>query len=352
MPNTIERLFPGVAKHLPRVELCERPTPVDAGEIVIDGARIGLAIKRDDLTSSVYGGNKVRKLEYLLCRAKDRGATRVATFGAIASNHATATSVFAQRQGLRCVCFLSHQTRTPAAGRALNMHSKLGTELVEFGRERPQRIATLRRALAEEKTWVVPLGGTCWLGVVGVVDAGLELASQVEAGDVPQPDELYVAMGTMGTVAGIAIGLALADLPTRVHAVRVTDESFANPVMLERLIKKTVMLLHRMDPGIPADLADRVNVTYRPEFFGRGYARATTDSERAVALAGEQLGLSLENTYTGKAFAALLADCRTNRTGNTKTMFWNTYNSTPLPVDTQRPNDVSGIPETFWSYFD
>ena len=103
-----------------------------------------------------------------------------------------------------------------------------------------------------------------------------------------------------------------------------------------------------MDLLIPGDLADRVNVTYRPEFFGPGYARITPESERAVSIADEQLGIKLENTYTGKAFAALLAD----RRAGSQTMFWNTYNSTPLPVDTQRPDDTSGIPEAFLSYLD
>ena len=346
----IEQRFPGIARHLPRIELCERPTPVDVNEIVVDGARVAVAVKRDDLTSPVYGGNKVRKLEYLLRRARDRGASRIATFGAIASNHATATSIFAHREGFDCIGLLSHQTRTPASARALNMHLKLGTRLVEYGGSRAQRIATLRKTLRGQETWVIPLGGTCWLSVVGVIDAALELAAQIESGQLVQPDELYVAMGTMGTVAGIATGLALAGLPTRVHAVRVTDELFASPCMLQRLISKTALLLRRMDSTVPEDLAERVNVNYRPEFFGRGYARATPESERAVALAVDQLGLTLENTYTGKAFAALLADRRTDA----QTMFWNTYNSTPLPVDTRQPSDIAGgrIPESFLSYFD
>lgn len=348
MPNTIEQRFPGIAQQLPRIELCERPTPVDAGEIVVGGARVAVAVKRDDLTSPVYGGNKVRKLEYLLRRARDRGASRVATFGAIASNHATATSVFAHREGFDCIGLLSHQTRTPATARALNMHRRLGTRLVEYGGSRAQRIATLKQTLRGQKTWVIPLGGTCWLGVIGVIDAALELAAQIESGELPQPDQLYVAMGTMGTVAGIAIGLALAELPTRVHAVRVTDESYANPVMLKHLMEKTALLLKRMDSAVPENLVERVNLCYRPEFFGPGYARATAESERAVAVAHDQLGLTLENTYTGKAFAALLAD----RRADAQTLFWNTYNSTPLPVDTKRPDDVAGIPESFLSYFD
>ncbi|MDJ0919162.1 MAG: pyridoxal-phosphate dependent enzyme, partial [Woeseiaceae bacterium] len=164
MANTIEKKYPGVAKNIPRIALCERPTPVDVNEIVVDGARIAVAIKRDDLTSPVYGGNKVRKLEYLLRRARDLGASRVATFGAVASNHATATSIFSQREGFSCTCFLSHQTRTPAAGRALNMHNRLGTEIVEFGGSRRERIATIRRTLRGQKASIVPLGGTCPLG--------------------------------------------------------------------------------------------------------------------------------------------------------------------------------------------
>ena len=351
MRNALEEAHPAFERGLPRLPIAELPTPVLNSTLDAHGIRTSLSVKCDNLTSAYYGGNKVRKLEYLLHRARQRGATRVATFGSVASNHAMATSLFAQREGFSCVAFLAHQTRTPAAARALNRHLEIGTKLVRWGGDSRARTAAVREHLRDgEKTWVIPLGGTCWLGTLGFVDAGLELARQVERGELEAPDAVYVAMGTMGTVAGLAIGFALAGLHTVVEAVRVTDESTANPTALARLISKTVTLMRRYDPAVPGNLASSCNVNYRPEFFGAGYAKTNPETDEAVAIAGDQLGLTLEPTYTGKTFRALLEDRRSRP--DRRVLFWNTYNSKPLPVDTLRPDDVSGCPQEFLSYFD
>ncbi len=349
MANTLETRFPGLA--IPRAELVASPTPVSTVTLDVDGIRDTLTIKLDNLTSGHYGGNKVRKLEYLLARAKERGVDTIATFGAVASNHAVATSLFAQRAGFRCQCFLAHQTRTAAAGRALNMHLKLGSEVVRYGGDRSARIAVLRKHLAYGATDIVPLGGTCWLGAIGFVNAGLELAEQIAAGELEEPDLVYVAMGTMGTVAGLALGLALANVSARVQAVRVTAEETANPVALHRLVRKTAGMMRRLDASIPDDLSRRVAIDYRPEFFGAGYAKTNPETDRAVAVAAGEMGLALEATYTGKAFRALLEDREQDR-GSKRRLFWNTYNSVPLEVTARRPAKVDGLPESFLSYFD
>ena len=90
------------------------------------------------------------------------------------------------------------------------------------------------------------MGGSSWLGAVGFVNAGLELAHQVASGDLELPHRIYIANGTMGSCAGLALGLALADLPTELHAVRVVDDRFTSPSGFERLMRKTAMMLHRI----------------------------------------------------------------------------------------------------------
>lgn len=349
VPNTLEKLFPEL--RFPRVDLVAAPTPVSTSTLHADGLRDTLAIKHDNLTSTHYGGNKVRKLEYLLARAQHRGANTIATFGAVGSNHAVATSLFSRRLGFNCLCFLAHQTRTPAAGRALNMHLNLGSTVVRYGGDRASRVATLREHLPAGSTDVVPLGGTCWLGAIGFVNAGLELVEQIRRGEIDEPDAIYVAMGTMGTVTGLALGLALGGSTARVQAVRVTAEETANPVALARLISKTAGLMHRADPTVPSDLPERVCIDYRPEFFGAGYAKTNPETDRAVAIAADELDLQLEATYTGKAMRALLADRERDGAGKRR-LFWNTYNSVPLGVTAKRPASTDRIPETFLSYFD
>lgn len=303
-------------------------------------------IKHDDQTSQLYGGNKVRKLEYIFERAIDRGAKRVATFGAVGSNHALATALFAKQLGLGCTCFLGHQRPTPYIPGTLYAHLAAGTELVQYGAG-IDHLQLFRKYLQGRDTWVIPIGGTTWLGVVGFINAALELAAQIEAGEVTKPERIYIANGTMGSVAGLAIGFALANLPIDLHAVRVAASQFAYPQALQRIIRKTVTLLHRLDASIPDDVWRRTSLTWRDEFYAGGYAATDDATNRAVSVAQAQLGIKLETTYTGKAMAALLADLSAN---SHRSLFWNTYNSNSLPSDAATSANIDSIPQEFLSY--
>ena len=139
--------FPTAGKTLKREILANLPTPV--GDVLVAHAsgQRSISVKHDNLTGDLYGGNKVRKLEYLLKQAGEKGCKRIATFGSAGSNHALATSLYARKLGLDCTCFLSHQAKTPLAPATLNMHIKNGTELVRYGGSYAKRIATLREYL-------------------------------------------------------------------------------------------------------------------------------------------------------------------------------------------------------------
>jgi D-cysteine desulfhydrase len=352
MTDHLAARYPRLAARLPTTPLADLPTPVDTKRLPTAAGRREVSIKHDDLTAGLYGGNKVRKLEYLLRRALDRGAERVATFGTVASNHALATTLYAGTLGLPCTCLLSHQTRTPACAAKLGLHLAHGSELVYFGGPRATRVQVMRERVQGRHAWVIPAGGSNWLGTVGFVNAGLELAEQVNAGAIAVPDRVYVANGTMATAAGLALGLALAGLAAEVHAVRVTHLSVSNPQAMRRLIAKTATLLHRLDPAIPADLAGRVRLCFRDEFFGDGYARPTPAAERAIAIARDELGLQLEATYTGKALAALLDDLDKPTLTTQSVLFWNTFNSRPLGAAGTGPAARGNLPAEFLRYFD
>lgn len=351
MSNHLATAYPRLAARLPRTRLADLPTPLVERPVATRAGNRRVAIKCDDRTGRLYGGNKVRKLEYLLFRAADRCAQRVATFGTVASNHALATTLYARSVGLACTCFLSHQTRTANAPRVLNLHLQNHTELVPYGGSYAQRVGLLRTHLWNRRAWVIPAGGSSWLGAVGFVNAGLELAAQIEAGEVSLPDRLYVANGTMGTAVGLALGLALAALPIEVQAVQVTEDFIASPGRMRRLLLKTAAMLHALDPAVPADLADRARYRFRCGFLGDGYAKSNPATERAVGIARDELGLSLEATYTGKAMAAMLYDLDQKHCAGQSMLFWNTYNSQPLPASADKPDDVSQLPEEFLRYF-
>jgi len=352
MSDFLATAYPRLASRLPRLRLAELPTPIDTMTLCNAGGKHNISIKRDDLTGKLYGGNKVRKLEYLLHKAQERDSRHIATFGTVASNHALATTLYARSLGCECTCFLSHQTKTANAAKALNLHLQMNTHIVPYGGGRKSRVATLREHLTDRRVFLIPLGGSNWLGAVGFVNAGLELAAQIDAGDIEIPDRLYVANGTMATAVGIALGLALARLPTQVQAVQVTESFVSSPESMHRLLAKTAFALHQIDASVPNDLADRANYRFRTGFLGEGYAKTNDATERAIAVARDRLGINLEATYTGKAMAALLQDLDENRDGRENILFWNTYNSRPLSADTERPANTDKLPEAFLRYFD
>lgn len=345
-------LYPRLAARLPKCAIADLPTPLDEYTVSSAGNTSSILVKRDDLTNKLYGGNKVRKLEYLLQRARDREAKRVATFGTVASNHALATALFATSVGLDSTCLLSHQSKTHKAPIALNMHLHNATEIVRFGGNRAERVATMRKSLQNRRTWVIPMGGSCWLGVIGFVNAALELVQQLEESGRATPDRIYVANGTMGTVAGLAAGLALANIDTQIHAVRVTHAFIANSEAMQRLIHKTAYMMRRLDNRIPENLAEGCNIVYRDEFFGAGYAKTTPATDQAIATAREQLGLALDTTYSGKAMAAALSDLAQGELYSRTALFWNTHNSRVLPVSAARPDDTAALPKEFLRYYD
>lgn len=353
MPNGYSYLnlhYPQLNR-LPREFLGAFPTPVTRHQT----GRLPLYVKHDDLTHPLYGGNKLRKLEYLFGQALARGHRSVATFGAAGSNHALATALHARSLGLACTCLLVHQPKTPSVRRTLAMHLAIGTRLVPwrgYGREDLSLYRRLFRGPdAAHRPFVIPMGGSSWQGAVGYVNAAFELARQVEAGELPEPSRIYVPLGTMGTVAGLALGLAAAGLRSRLIAVRVVIEAVADEARTRRLAEKTNTLLRRLDADFPVVEPGRLNLEFRHEFLGPGYAVPTPEAVSAVAWAKERLDLGLETTYSGKALSALLADAEGGVPDAGPALFWNTYSSAPLPAAADEPAGPT-LPEAFRRYFE
>ena len=148
-----------------------------------------------------------------------------------------------------------------------------------------------------------------------------------------------------------AIGLALADISTEIQAVRVTDRNYSGGQRLQQLINKTLDMMRRIDKSVPRDLAARTNIRLRHSFFGDGYAHSNDATDFAVRFALENMGLTLESTYTGKTMAALLADLESSHDDQAKILFWNTYNSVTLPAIVEAVPGRGELPVEFLSYF-
>jgi D-cysteine desulfhydrase len=196
----------------------------------------------------------------------------------------------------------------------------------------------------EDKAVVIPAGGSDATGTLGYVNAALELADQIKRGDAPQPATVVVAAGTLGTAAGLALGFAMARMPVRIIAVRITSRIVTNERVLIRLIRGAEDILRRA--GVPGEQADRAmqSVQLRHEHIGRGYGIATEEADAAMETLGA-LGIHLDATYTAKAAAALL---RHTETAEGPVIFWHTLSAQepPLPA----PVSIGNLPTPFQSY--
>lgn len=324
-PNPLFRACPSLAGRVPWVRLGDWPTPVTSIDppAGFDGE---LWVKRDDQSSSLYGGNKVRKLEYLLADARRSGAGRLITVGVVGSHHCLATAVHGRGQGLptSLILFPQPMTEHARAIAGLNRAWAAETRMCSSFAAEPFVGAALRWRLRRESPYVIPGGGSNALGALGYVGAAMELAEQVQRGELPRPDTITVAAGTLGTVAGLAIGVAMTDVADRVVGVRIVPSVIANTWTLSRLIEGAIRLLADHGAPVPDARAAVDRVALVGDYFGGGYGQPTEAGGRAATWFGER-GLVLDPTYTAKTAAALLDRLAAGRTG--VHLYWHTLSA-------------------------
>ncbi len=348
------RRYPALEAQVPRLPLCQLPTPLEPVALA-QGESAGVWVKRDDLCARPYGGNKVRKLEFLLAHAQQCRAKHLITFGYAGSNHALATALYARRAGLRLTAILLPQPNALYVRRNLLAGHAAASRLI--ARRNVRAIAAtvawktaIALATTGRRPYIIPAGGSSPIGVMGYVNAALELADQIAAGAMPAPDRIYFSLGSMGTAAGLAIGLALAGVDAELHAVRVVDTKFGNREKLEALVRATATRIRQWVPDLPPmDPLRRVVV--RDDFFGLRYGEFTESGVAAVHEARHAASLRLDGTYTGKALAALISDAKRGELRGKNVLFWNTHNSGD--VDALGAGvSYRALPHAFHRYFE
>jgi D-cysteine desulfhydrase len=287
-------------------------------------------VKDDARSAEPWGGNKPRKLEWILGDAQARGFRTILTFGGVGTNHGLATAVYARRVGIDCVLALTEQPRTEKVERQLE-RLRAAAARVYLTRDAKRTAAAapliaLRHAQSRppRPPYFLPPGGSSAVGSLGFVEAALELAEQVAAGELPEPRSVVVALGSGGSAAGLAAGFALAGMRTRVHAVLVNDQLRLTESSVMRLAGRALRVLRRRGAGVTGVRLDAGAVRVVQGFMGDGYGHDTEAGAEAVA-AGEADGLALEPVYTGKALAAV----RAGAVGDGPILFWNTNNGLP-----------------------
>ncbi len=329
---------------LDRVPLGDGPTPVR--ELTGLGASRGEApiwIKDDGAYSRV-GGNKVRKLEWLLADARRRRKSTILTGGATGTNHGLATAVFAGRLGMRTVLVLAPQPETDHVRAQLARLRASGAEIhIAPGFYRSFLLAawlTAAKAGPGLRTpYLVPPGGSTPLGCVGYARAALELRDQVVAGDLPEPSHIVVALGSGGTAAGLLAGIWLTGLRSRLLCVVVSDAIRLEARSVARLARRTLRLLADHGAGAPAaTTAGRLKLERR--WIGRGYGHSTREAEQAIELFAEREDVTLDPVYTAKTVAALLDLNAAGALGDGPILYWHTY-SRPDPTNPVAPGRVA-----------
>jgi len=276
-----------------------------------------ILIKRDDTIPFAFGGNKVRKLRYLIPQVLTSGADTVVTCGGVQSNHARATAAACAASGLACHIVVNGvEPAAPTGNALLNRH--LGATF-EYVANREDRKPAMDRAFARlhragRRPAIVPLGASTPHGALGYLAAVAELVAQ---GIVP--DVIVHACSSGGTSAGILAGCQLHGLATRVIGISADDPPAAVNAEIQAIVAGMEDLLG-LDRG-----ALSVSVEIDDQLVGTGYGEPTPASIEAQSLAARTEAIFVDHTYTAKALAGLIAYCRDGRIPATATvLFWHT----------------------------
>lgn len=342
MSDRLQTIRAALAKQ-PRVPLAVLPTPIhDAKRLreALGGASRcpRILFKRDDLTALGLGGNKARKLEFLVADAIAQGATTLVTTGAVQSNHARMTAAAAAVSGLRSVLVLTTTTPQPALAGNLLLDRLYGATVRLVPSIDPmlavgQDEAVVEEVVAQERAsgrsaYVIPVGGSSGIGVMGYLSGSVELVGQLAEMGVT-PSRLYYASGSRGTQAGLTLGARACAASYSVYGVAV---SAGEPEKIERAKRIANEAATRAGIAERLDLADLVT---DQEHIGDGYGIPTPAGLEAIALVARTEAILLDQCYTSKAMAALIAHVRAGQLAASDTIvFLHTGGMPALFTDT------------------
>ena len=323
--------YPLLRERIAHIRLGCFPTPVYRClnlEDVLQHQKI--FIKCDDMTGpeGLYGGNKVRKLEFLLGDALHKDAKKIVTFGCVGSNHAVATACYSHQLGLECLLMLTPQPESLVVCQNLLLDHYFGAH-IEFFANAKERQFALKKLLHDDNSYYFfPTGGSVCLGVLGYVNAALELKAQVDQEILPMPDVIYVPVGSCGTLAGLLLGMQMTGMTSRVIAVTVepVQEHEDCYTITEKLFNDANQMMHAIDCNIPLYQFPAEQFLINRQFCGNQYGQTTEQGSEALNLMQRSQNITLEGTYTAKAFAALMNDCQMRAIKHDQVvLFWNTY---------------------------
>jgi D-cysteine desulfhydrase len=309
---------------LPRLRFAHLPTPIEPLprlSAFLNGPR--LLIKRDDQTGLAFGGNKTRKLEFLIAEAQANGAKTLITAGAIQSNHCRQTAAAAVRYGFDCILVLSGDRPGEATGNLLLDHL-LGVEVVWA--QRSNRDVVLNSVFQEawgrgRRPYLIPYGGSNSTGASGYVMAMQELKNQtLPDGLLNQPPEWIIFPSSSGgTQAGLVLGSVLFDYPVKIYGISVDEPETVLQERVASLATQTADFL-----GEKTTLKSE-EILVNADYLGGGYGVISEPEIKAILLFARLEGILLDPVYTGRAAAGLIDLIRRGAFEKDETvLFWHT----------------------------
>ena len=320
--------YPLLKEKLAHVPLGEFPTPVEKLERLGQTLHTpGLYVKREDLSGKLYGGNKIRALEFLFGDAIRGGDKQVMALGFPASCQALAQAIYARELGLKSTAFLFPQIRSEQARRHLLTYQSIGADIRPTI---PMILPFLFGYRLKHGRSPKLLEASTPIGVLGYVSAGLEVKQQVEQGLIPEPDLIYVSIGTMGTATGLMLGVEAAGLKSKIVAIDQGGKILGKKVVtfpnVTKLFYETNQLLRSNDQSFP-----KLEISESDFIIRFGYERGANsllNAPGARALKQAELeNLQLDEMFSANAFAALLDDGESGLLQDKTVLWWNSYNS-------------------------
>jgi len=296
---------------IPRVLISHRPTPLETLPQLSKIVNNNLYVKRDDCTGLAGGGNKTRKLEYLVAAALAAKADTLVTIGGIQSNHARQTAAAAAKFGLTCELVLEDVQGTPKSDYYQNGNVLLNNLLGAI----THRITAEQNCLDYAKElmtnlqkqgkfpYFIPMGGSNEIGSLGYIQCAKEIVNQIKEQSITL-DHIVLATGSAGTQAGLLAGLILADVDIPVLGICVSRSAEEQVSIVTELLEKTLTLID-LDPGLAKN-----RVFANGNYYGQGYGIPTDEMIEAVRLCAQHEGLLLDPVYTGKGMSGMIDLCR------------------------------------------
>ena len=288
----------------PRIPLAVLPTPIQKLENISRILGTNVYIKRDDMTGIGLGGNKVRKLEFLLADAKNKGAEIVFTTGGAQSNHAMLTAACCKKLGMTPILILKKRGVTDRKGNIL-LEYLMNTDVRFLDTDDSADVYREMDRVGQESGKVyykIPTGGSNALGALGYVNCVKEISEQTDI----KFDYICCAEGSGGTHAGVAMGAKLFMPETKVIGMMVDTDPFEE--ITTNIMKGLAELLE-------LDFVPTVDDVHLVDVCGAGYAIPSPEGNAAIRMMAENEGLFLDPVYTGKAFGGLIQMAREGKFG-------------------------------------